>query len=41
LSKSEGEMTLTGRYVGKPIIPSESIKYIIGDGKYVDDIKAN
>jgi CO/xanthine dehydrogenase Mo-binding subunit len=34
-------MTLTSRYVGKSIIPNESIKYIIGDGKYVDDIKAN
>jgi glyceraldehyde dehydrogenase large subunit len=34
-------MTLTGGYVGKPIIQNESVKYIIGDGKYVDDIKAN
>jgi CO/xanthine dehydrogenase Mo-binding subunit len=34
-------MTLTGRYVSKPIIPNESIKYIIGERKYIDDIKAN
>jgi CO/xanthine dehydrogenase Mo-binding subunit len=34
-------MTLTERYVGKPIIPNESIKYIIGEGKYVDDMQTN
>jgi CO/xanthine dehydrogenase Mo-binding subunit len=34
-------MTLSGRYVGKPIIPKESIKYIIGEGEYIDDMKAN
>ncbi len=35
------KMTLTGKYTGKPITPGESIKYIIGEGKYVDDIKSD
>ncbi|MCS7094447.1 MAG: xanthine dehydrogenase family protein molybdopterin-binding subunit [Thaumarchaeota archaeon] len=29
------------RYVGKPILPEESIAYVMGKGMYVDDVRSN
>ncbi|MDJ0275183.1 MAG: xanthine dehydrogenase family protein molybdopterin-binding subunit [Nitrososphaerota archaeon] len=34
-------MALTGKYVGKPIPPKESITYVVGRGAYVDDLKTD